>query len=180
MEVSLRYTPVAGRLHTRYAPVRRSPAVHCCAPLPLDLHVLSLPLAFILSQDQTLHCMNCFALPKLVRCLTSRGSRGLSDTRCLPIPKFQCPRSRFRTPSQGAVFSSKAGAKIQPIFNPTNIFFLFSGKFFRPCCASACCKRRFFSSAAGTGTQNGVSGAVPRRFSGVGRRGFSVFLRIIL
>ena len=26
--------------------------------LPLDLHVLSLPLAFILSQDQTLHCMN--------------------------------------------------------------------------------------------------------------------------
>ena len=25
-------------------------------PLPLDLHVLSLPLAFILSQDQTLHC----------------------------------------------------------------------------------------------------------------------------
>ena len=28
-------------------------------PLPLDLHVLSLPLAFILSQDQTLHC-KCF------------------------------------------------------------------------------------------------------------------------
>ena len=26
--------------------------------LPLDLHVLSLPLAFILSQDQTLHCIN--------------------------------------------------------------------------------------------------------------------------
>ena len=25
--------------------------------IPLDLHVLSLPLAFILSQDQTLHCM---------------------------------------------------------------------------------------------------------------------------
>jgi hypothetical protein len=24
--------------------------------LPHDLHVLSLPLAFILSQDQTLHC----------------------------------------------------------------------------------------------------------------------------
>ena len=25
-------------------------------PMPLDLHVLGLPLAFILSQDQTLHC----------------------------------------------------------------------------------------------------------------------------
>ncbi len=28
--------------------------------LPLDLHVLSLPLAFILSQDQTLHCKKKF------------------------------------------------------------------------------------------------------------------------
>ena len=28
--------------------------------LPLDLHVLSLPLAFILSQDQTLHCIFLF------------------------------------------------------------------------------------------------------------------------
>ena len=28
--------------------------------LPLDLHVLSLSLAFILSQDQTLHCWNKF------------------------------------------------------------------------------------------------------------------------
>jgi hypothetical protein len=27
--------------------------------LPHDLHVLSLPLAFILSQDQTLHCKKC-------------------------------------------------------------------------------------------------------------------------
>ncbi len=26
------------------------------SPLPFDLHVLSLPLAFILSQDQTLRC----------------------------------------------------------------------------------------------------------------------------
>ena len=62
VEISLRYTPVTGRLHTRYAPVRRSPAAYCYALLPLDLHVLSLPLAFILSQDQTLHCMNCFFL----------------------------------------------------------------------------------------------------------------------
>ena len=59
MEVSLRYPPVVGRLHTRYAPVRRSPAEYCYSLLPLDLHVLSLPLAFILSQDQTLHCKNC-------------------------------------------------------------------------------------------------------------------------
>ena len=50
--------PDRGRLHTCYSPVRRSPAKQSklCSPLPLDLHVLSLPLAFILSQDQTLRC----------------------------------------------------------------------------------------------------------------------------
>src|SRR5690606_30951284 len=30
--------------------------MYCYTALPLDLHVLGLPLAFILSQDQTLHC----------------------------------------------------------------------------------------------------------------------------
>ena len=54
--VSPGYPPRAGRLHTCYAPVRRSPPMRCRTALPLDLHVLGLPLAFILSQDQTLHC----------------------------------------------------------------------------------------------------------------------------
>ena len=164
---------------TRYAPLRRSPA-SIAGPAAPRLACVKPAASVHPEPGSNSSLYELLFLPKLVRCLTSRGSRGLSDTRCLPIPKFQCPRSRFRTPSQGAVFSSKAGAKIQPFFNPTNIFFLFSGKFFRPCCASVRCIRRFFSSAAGTGTQNGVSGAVSRRFSGVGRRGFSVFLRIIL
>lgn len=54
------YSPLIGRLHTRYSPVRRSPPMYCYIVLPLDLHVLSLSLAFILSQDQTLRCLNCF------------------------------------------------------------------------------------------------------------------------
>ena len=54
------YAPVSGRLHTRYSPVRRSPSRYCYLMMPLDLHVLSLSLAFILSQDQTLRCSNCF------------------------------------------------------------------------------------------------------------------------
>ena len=33
--------------------------MYCYIALPLDLHVLSLPLAFILSQDQTLHSKKC-------------------------------------------------------------------------------------------------------------------------
>src|SRR5690606_17354545 len=55
IQISLGYPLVKGRLHTRYAPVRRSQATE--VTLPLDLHVLGLPLAFILSQDQTLHRM---------------------------------------------------------------------------------------------------------------------------
>ena len=51
------YPPVTGMLLTRYAPFRRSPPKYCYLALPLDLHVLSLPLAFILSQDQTLLCI---------------------------------------------------------------------------------------------------------------------------
>ena len=58
IHVSMGYTPVKDRFHTRYSPVRRSPSAYCYAMLPLDLHVLSLSLAFILSQDQTLHGMN--------------------------------------------------------------------------------------------------------------------------
>ena len=60
-QISPDYPPVTGRLHTRYAPVRRSPpSVLPLHVLPLDLHVLGLPLAFILSQDQTLHCKKSF------------------------------------------------------------------------------------------------------------------------
>ena len=51
--VSQAYPEAEGRSPTCYSPVRRS-----CTPeraLPLDLHVLSTPPAFVLSQDQTLH-----------------------------------------------------------------------------------------------------------------------------
>jgi hypothetical protein len=36
------------------SPVRHSPPTPCGAALPFDLHVLGLPPAFTLSQDQTL------------------------------------------------------------------------------------------------------------------------------
>ena len=57
VRLSTGYPPLIGKLHTRYSPVRRSPTASVATrPLPLDLHVLSLSLAFILSQDQTLRC----------------------------------------------------------------------------------------------------------------------------
>ena len=60
--ISPGYPSVTARLHTCYSPVRRSPAAESKlpTPLPLDLHVLSLSLAFILSQDQTLHSIKIF------------------------------------------------------------------------------------------------------------------------
>ncbi len=61
------YPPVKGRLHTRYAPVRYSHKY--CYLIPFNLHVLGLPLALILSQDQTLHCIFyfCFVVVLLFR-----------------------------------------------------------------------------------------------------------------
>ena len=50
-------SPCLGKV--AYALLTRAPVADigiATNSLPLDLHVLSLPLAFILSQDQTLHC----------------------------------------------------------------------------------------------------------------------------
>ena len=56
------YPPVEGRLHTCYAPLRHSRS-SIAKNLPFGLHVLGLPLAFILSQDQTLHSINLVLYP---------------------------------------------------------------------------------------------------------------------
>ena len=62
VRISPGYPSVTGRLHTRYSPVRRSTPIKSKLSMsfPLDLHVLGLSLAFILSQDQTLRCMISF------------------------------------------------------------------------------------------------------------------------
>ena len=127
MEVSLRYAPVAGGLHTRYAPVRRSPAVYCYTPLPLDLHVLGLPLAFILSQDQTLHCKNCSVTSLTHPCLAPGPPRTLRHTLSLWSHLFQVTLAfqPLAAPSAGRLRLSKAGAKIRTFFKPPNIFFIF-------------------------------------------------------
>ena len=103
--------PVAGRLHTCYAPVRRSPPVYCYTALPLDLHVLGLPLAFILSQDQTLHCIQ----------IPSRGCPPAKSRRTLPFLRRAstarpvCCTSLFNDLSSSAPpgFPPKADAKVR-------------------------------------------------------------------
>ena len=123
-----------GRLHTRYSPVRRSPPASYPAALPLDLHVLSLSLAFILSQDQTLRCCLSFFLffsDKKHRpfspdrwLLLDGGFRPLCLS-CLTVALFQCPlcssepllRRLARRPRFGV-----ASAKVQQILLPTKLF----------------------------------------------------------
>ena len=96
---------VAYALLTRAPVADRSVAT---PSLPLDLHVLSLSLAFILSQDQTLRCLSCsfiFSLsfrqpdqqPRIVPAsalffLLTEGFRPLPSS-CLFIASFQCSLS---------------------------------------------------------------------------------------
>ena len=63
--VSPGYSPLLGRLPTCYSPVRRSPVAE--ATFAHDLHVLSTPPAFILSQDQTLQFRSLSLEPKSKR-----------------------------------------------------------------------------------------------------------------
>ena len=123
VHVSAGYLPVRGWLHTCYSPVRRSPAEYCYSPLPLDLHVLSLSLAFILSQDQTLHGKSYFTeiLSGRVMCmnLDSRRFRFTLATFCSSQYLKELLFSCFRI----AHFRSESGCKDKTFFRfPPNLF----------------------------------------------------------
>ena len=138
VHVSAGYLPVRGWLHTCYSPVRRSPAKYCYSPLPLDLHVLSLSLAFILSQDQTLHGKSylqkfCSGRVMCFMNLDSRRSRfTLATFVHLNILKNSLSlvfsRSRSSLPSP----LSKAAAKVRLVFHSPNFSSFFFKLFSRP------------------------------------------------
>ena len=118
---------VAGRLHTCDSPVRRSPPARCRAALPLDLHVLGLSLAFILSQDQTLHCMCLFCF-----IMSSPGLPGVPQKKhagrpsLLVFPRLirvKEPRSPPRpSPSPKDRSRPESGCKDKPFFYPAPNF----------------------------------------------------------
>ena len=88
-----RLSPCGGQV--AYALLTRAPVAGrsvAAPPLPLDLHVLSLPLAFILSQDQTLRC--CYMFFHFF-CPAAAGARPL------PIRERWGRRSRSRPNRQG-------------------------------------------------------------------------------
>ena len=113
---------VAYALRTR-APLSETPK----GPFPFDLHVLGLPLAFILSQDQTLHCIIVvlFLFPVL----------GLRYDFTISLPCFSlslCWPQAFKEPLFAAPVSQgvKTAAKVQPFFFPASFFLLFFQKNF--------------------------------------------------
>ena len=135
-----------------YALLTRAPvAGGASTPLPLDLHVLGLSLAFILSQDQTLRCMNCSLFYILARCPSYSvcGIVGAHIPMRLPLPLHLCifllSRSisskislRPHRPSVRGGFSfPKAGAKVRRFSFPTKSFHIFFSLFFTIGCVSA-------------------------------------------
>ena len=108
IQISLGYSPLEGRFCTCSAPVCRSPSVYCYTMLPLDLHVLSLPLAFILSQDQTLHRIVFRPAPegKAVRSCDVRAIfSDLNSNSSDPLDRFKT----FRFPSVNELFNYVQG-----------------------------------------------------------------------
>ena len=138
VHVSAGYLPVRGWLHTCYSPVRRSPAKYCYSPLPLDLHVLSLSLAFILSQDQTLHGKSylqkfCSGRVMCFMNLDYRRFRFTLATFC----SFQYLKelffSIFISPSPDPLsLRSESGCKGKACFSFSKLFKLFFQTFFPP------------------------------------------------
>ena len=130
--LSARRGLVAYALRTR-APLSRHPKVS----IPYDLHVLGLPLAFILSQDQTLRCTIVLLIvfsesrvPPRYLPPVSRGSlipRAASRGAGVFVlasdfqRTFRFPSPFFRNPS----LSGKAGAKVQLFSLRATSFLLF-------------------------------------------------------
>ena len=79
-KVSLGYPPLLGRfLRVPHPSAARHQLVQALIMLPLDLHVLSVPPAFNLSQDQTLHFFKSCSPSLQAEALRSRGVCSKSD-----------------------------------------------------------------------------------------------------
>ena len=136
-----------------YALLTRAPVVSGASSLlPLDLHGLGRSLAFILSQDQTLRCMNCFCFYILARCPSFILSVELLERILLCACLFPCiyafsccldqfpqrslsssPRSSVR---EGFSFP-KAGAKVRRFSLPAKSFRMFFSTRITMRCVSA-------------------------------------------
>ena len=117
--------------HVAHALRTLSPVAASCiatTALPLDLHVLSLPLAFILSQDQTLLCIYTYKIPVRSRQLISYLKK--STLSFLFSVLFACTSFSLFNELSNAFF--KSGCKGSPFSETTKFFFEKSYQQYRP------------------------------------------------
>jgi hypothetical protein len=110
--ISERYPRVKGRLLTCYSPVRRS-STHKRA-FPLDLHVLSTPPAFVLSQDQTLHrkpSINRTSQPTTKQLANNRQNHRRQPNKTKPHDRANKPIRRLND----TLLSSQKSDALQPM-----------------------------------------------------------------
>ena len=132
-----RLSPCEGQV--AYALLTRAPVADrsvATPSLPLDLHVLSLSLAFILSQDQTLRCLSCsfiFSVIPTARPTTSDRPgicAILSLDGGLPPSSFVLSLYRIISMFSAPFPFRKAVTKVLPLFLTAKFFANFFSSFF--------------------------------------------------
>ena len=117
-----------GRLLTRYSPVRHCPSINSpegsLIKFSFDLHVLGTPPAFVLSQDQTLHCTFSLNSGRFIVVL---------DGRVIPFLSFLLHSvvSHYLKDLLKSLFLTKRTAKIEPFFSHSKYFWSFFWFFFQ-------------------------------------------------
>ena len=138
--------------------------------LPLDLHVLSLSLAFILSQDQTLHCKILFRNFVLAgSCVHESRLSSFFDSRSLRcfVHVNILKNSSLSRLHPRPFLEAKADAKIKRFSLPFQIFFKVFSNFFRGVSLQLTfTPPRFISTTSKELRQPLSSLAPPFRFSG--------------
>ena len=106
--------PLKGRFLTRYSPVRHCPQLPLTEVsfrrVPFDLHVLSTPPAFVLSQDQTLNKMvskQAFRLVQIILLKLISASKTVYRL---------CPRVIDLTPSHDFIILHPIGCRTLVLF----------------------------------------------------------------
>ena len=125
-EVSLCCPPLKGRFPTYYSPVRHFPLTE--VRFSFDLHVWSTPPAFVLSQDQTLHCQKVYDLHPY-GCLSTHFSLAFALRFVVLI--IRCWINKFISSS---LFCFQCSISVNSSMNPhqlINSFLLFYISFFR-------------------------------------------------
>ena len=132
-----RLSPCEGQV--AYALLTRAPVADgsvATPSLPLDLHVLSLSLAFILSQDQTLRCLSCSFVflchsdSQTNNLESSRHLRFFSLDGGLPPSSFVLSLYRIISMFSAPFPFRKAVTKVLPLFLTAKFFANFFSSFF--------------------------------------------------